>query len=280
MNLIIPEEGKGKLLALIIVMVPLALLFSEMISFFWAVKFGLILYVVFLFFILFFSSWLEGIKEKTRAFSLRRAWELEKPVNLLKVLLLIPLLRTINFSIPGQIPNPADLYLLVAVPFFLGVYLLLKNLKLSVRNIGLALPPTKFQLLLQVMVALTGLGLGFLGYLVLKPNLLLSSSLPLETLIVSGAIVILISGILEELLFRGIIQRYSEDALGNFRGLLFAAGLFTIMQVGFRSLLYLLFAFIVGLFYGIIFQKTRNLWGISLSHGIINFILLGYLPLI
>jgi len=56
--------------------------------------------------------------------------------------------------------------------------------------------------------------------------------------------------------------------------------LFAIMHIGWKSPADILFVFAVGLFYGLVFLKTRCLLGITISHGITNIMLFMVMPLV
>jgi len=93
-------------------------------------------------------------------------------------------------------------------------------------------------------------------------------------------VIIIATGFAEELLYRGLIQKNAENVMGKYYALLFASLLFTALHMGWTSNLDLIFVFLVALFYGYIFQKTRSIIGISLSHGISNILLFLVLPLL
>ncbi|MCK4491547.1 MAG: CPBP family intramembrane metalloprotease, partial [Candidatus Altiarchaeales archaeon] len=73
----------------------------------------------------------------------------------------------------------------------------------------------------------------------------------------------------------------SENLFGSTAGLISASIFFAIMHTGLTiggnpSAYLLRFAFVllVGMFYGYCYQKTGNLLGISVSHGLLNVIAL------
>jgi len=132
---------------------------------------------------------------------------------------------------------------------------------------------------LQLTIALSGVVLGFIEYLILKPKPLIYS-LNLETVLFAGIILVISTGFAEELLFRGILQKNAEKILGRLWGLLYVSILFTALHIGWNSTLDLLFVFSVALFYGYAFQKTGSLFGITLSHGISNSFLFLIMPFI
>lgn len=131
----------------------------------------------------------------------------------------------------------------------------------------------------QIVIGLSGLLSGVIEFLILRPQPLIStfSLVPLVT----GIIILTIStGLAEELLFRGILQRNAENVFGKAFGLLYASLLFTCLHIGWRSFLDLVFVFIVSMFYGYVFQKTGSINGITLAHGLNNSMLFLVMPFV
>ncbi|MDP3035859.1 MAG: tetratricopeptide repeat protein [Methanobacteriaceae archaeon] len=193
--------------------------------------------------------------------------------TLLRSMMVLPIIRIIGLTMP--LMNIPTLYLfpIIAVPLFASSIALMKIQGINRKRVGLI----KGNLKVQLIIALTGPFLGFIEYNILNP-------LPLihtfdVTNLLFGAIILTIStGLAEELLFRGIIQKNSEDVLGIGMGLLYTSLLFTSLHIGWNSIQDLVFVFCVAMFYGFAFQKTRSLLGITLSHGISNSVLFLVMP--
>ncbi len=85
-------------------------------------------------------------------------------------------------------------------------------------------------------------------------------------------------GLGEELLFRGLIQRDLIEAYGVNKGILGQAFLFGIMHMTWRSPLEVLFTFVAGLMFGILYHKTGSLTAPIVFHGVNNTMLVSVLP--
>lgn len=195
--------------------------------------------------------------------------------NLLRAMIILPLVRIIGISIPALQIQPIFWYALVSIPLFVAAFILIKNQNLSRKSVGLITG----KLPLQFVVALSGIVFGLIEYQILKPGPIISS--PSLIILLLASIILLIStGLVEEIIYRGIIQKNAENVLGKFWGLLYASVLFTILYIGWQSSVELIFVFFVAIFYGYIFQRTRSIFGISLSHGITNILLLLIIPVI
>ena len=192
---------------------------------------------------------------------------------LLRSMMVLPLIRIIGLTIPLMQIQPLYWFPVVSVPLFAAVYTIMKSQGLTRKHIGLIWGNKK----LQLLIALSGIILGTIEYTILKPAPLIPALNPV-TLISASIILIISTGLAEELLFRGIIQKNAENVFGTIAGLLYTALLFTALHIGWNSFYDLIFVFSVALFYGYAFMKTRSIVGITLSHGISNTFLFLIIP--
>jgi len=192
---------------------------------------------------------------------------------MLRSMMVLPMIRIIGLSIPLMQVQPLYWFPVIAVPLFAAVYTIMRSQGLSRKHVGLVWGNKKVQLL----IALTGILLGTVEYIILQPKPLISTLNPV-TLITAAIILIISTGLAEELLFRGIIQKNAENVYGIGLGLLYTSLLFTALHIGWTSFYDLVFVFSVALFYGYAFQKTRSIVGITLSHGLSNTFLFLIVP--
>jgi len=112
------------------------------------------------------------------------------------------------------------------------------------------------------------LALGYVEYLILRPAALAPAA-DVKALLTAAAILVVFTGVVEEMIFRGLMQGTAERVLG-WRGVVFVALVFTILHLGYQSVLDLLFVFAVALYFGFYVRRTRSIFGVSLAHGLIN----------
>jgi len=122
---------------------------------------------------------------------------------------------------------------------------------------------------LQVLVALSGLPLGLLEYLILKPQPL-AAGLDWRHLWLAALILLICTGFMEELVFRGLIMRAATIAAGPRFALYYMSFIFAILHITHRSVLDVFFVFAVALFFGWVVQKDRSILGVTLAHGLTN----------
>lgn len=195
--------------------------------------------------------------------------------NLLRAMMILPLIRILRLALPVTQANLLYLFFIISVLLFITSITIIKVQKFNRKKVGLVLG----NIPVQLIIALSGFLLGFIEYMILMPQPLIPS-FTLERVLLASTVLVISTGFAEELLFRGIIQRNAENALGNIYGVVYPSILFMVFHIGWYSSLDVLFVFGVSMFYGYIFQKTRSLFGITLSHGICNSVLYLIMPFI
>ncbi|HMK54197.1 MAG TPA: tetratricopeptide repeat protein [Methanobacteriaceae archaeon] len=193
--------------------------------------------------------------------------------NLLRSLIAVPIIRVIGMSMPIIQLQPFFWFPIVAIPLFAASIVIMRSQGLSLKDVGLTLENLPFQLL----IGITGVFLGIIEYSILKPDPLIPVFTPL-TFLVAFFVLLISTGLAEELLFRGIIQGNAQMVFSPVFAILFTALVFTTMHIGWQSATDLLFVFSVALIYGFIFYKTKNIVGVTLNHGLSNTVLFIVMP--
>lgn len=194
---------------------------------------------------------------------------------ILQALILLPLLRIIGIIIPVTEIQPLYWLVIITIPLAVAILILMKNLQLNSHDVGINTNKPGYQLL----IGLSGISLGLVEYLIITPETIITN-FNFTNIIFASTFIMLTTSFIEELIFRGILQKIAENILGNFGAILFVSVLFTSFNLILNSPLNLIFIFMVSLFYGYVYQKTRSILGISISHGLCNIVLYLFLPLI
>lgn len=186
--------------------------------------------------------------------------------RILLPLALGPLTRVLSLSMPLNLVLPVFWYPLAYTPIFLAALVVMRNLRMGRSEVGLVMR----KLSPQLLIGLTGLGLGVVEYIILRPSPLagglgLGIAFPALVLIVT-------TGFVEELVFRGIMQRALLEGVGR-RGILYVAVVFSVLHIGYLSALDVAFVFGVSLFFAWLRERTGSLLGIALAHGLTNVVL-------
>jgi len=188
---------------------------------------------------------------------------------------LAPLIRIISLSVPLTHFPRYTWYIVVNIPVLVATIAMMR-----VQGIGFKDAGIKFSKpLAQTGIALTGIPLGFIDYLILKPESI-AQGLSFWNLTILAIGLGLSTGFVEELVFRGLMQPSAVEVFGERLGLIGVAAVFAALHIGWLSMIDLAFVFSIGLFYGFAALKTGNIMGVSLSHGITNVVLFLVAPAI
>jgi uncharacterized protein len=177
---------------------------------------------------------------------------------------LVPLIRIISIAMP-VFPEISQTiwYIVVSIPILVGTIMAARILKYSADDIGLkgSYP------FIQILAAPAGLILGALAFLILRPEPW-TKEFTIQATISPALVLLVFTGLVEELAFRGVLQRASR-ALGSW-GWVYVAAIYAILQMGQGSAEYCLYVFGVALLFGFLVKRTGSILGVSLAHGLFN----------
>jgi len=183
-----------------------------------------------------------------------------------------PLIRILSLSLPLTQFPVMYWYLITSIPLFAAVLVAAPTLGYSWPELGLN--PRGWPL--QIVIGLSGVVFGAVEYYILRPDPL-ASALTWAQVWWPALILLVSTGLLEELIFRGLLQRAAIDGLGRW-GLVYVAVLFAVLHIGYQSPVDVFFVLMVGLFFGWTALHTRSLLGVTLSHGLTNVALFLIMP--
>ncbi len=200
----------------------------------------------------------------------------EQPVH--KVLLSLtfaPIIRLVSLAVPLGSFSLIQAYVITGVPLIISAVVSIRSMKLSAREVGLGLGRRP---LLQVVIIPTGLVLGVAEYLVLRPEPMVVSS-SWQDFVLPALVLLVCTGFVEELMFRGIMQSTMRPILGT-ASIVTVSVLFAVMHIGYRSPMDVFIVLVAGLMFGIVAYSSRSIWGVTLAHGLTNVVLFLICPLI
>lgn len=194
--------------------------------------------------------------------------------RLLLALTLAPLVRIVSLGLPLAHLPVIYWYLLTSVPLFVGGIMAARTLGLSRRQLGLRWG----RLPTQVAITMVGLPLGVAEYLILRPAPLISR-LSLQQVWLPALILIACTGLLEEFLFRGVLQAPARACLGRW-GIVFVSAVFAALHIGYLSVADVVFVFLVGMLFALLSLRSGSILGVTLAHGLTNMLLYLILPFV
>lgn len=189
--------------------------------------------------------------------------------RLLVVLIIAPLIRILSLAMPVVNFNYTAWFSIISIPVYITIFTCVYIQRIKPQDIALALPQLK-HLPLELATILIAGPFGILEYYVLKPGILVEPRL--EALIVPVLIMFVCTGFLEELAFRGLMQYHATRTMG-FSGIIFISVLFGFLHIGNLTIFDVILAGSVGFIYSLVVRRTGSLYGVTISHGLINSIL-------
>ena len=196
--------------------------------------------------------------------------------NLYASLSIIPLIRILSLCIPLMHFEYILWFLIVGVPLFAAIFTCIYIQRIDMRCVGFKIPSYRDAPLTWGIILL-GIPVGFVEYYILEPEFMIGAR---ASWIVPILIIVICTGFLEELLFRGLLQHTFTEAAG-IPGILIVSVLFGFLHLG-NSWRDCVLAGEIGFIYALVVRKTGSIYGVSISHGVINtmlFLVMPYLAL-
>jgi len=191
-------------------------------------------------------------------------------------LILLPILRLINLSIP--VFYETTLYSLIFIYGLLSIPASIAATHQEFTRIQLGITFKKMWIYAPLSIVL-GLLIAEGEYLIIRTNGLIPD-LSAFNLLMLSIVMIFFVGLVEEIIFRSILQNRLQMMFGNWAGLIFTSVLFGLMHSGYGSIYEIIYASLVGFLIGYLFYRTRSLPFVAMLHGFINIFLFGVIPLL
>jgi hypothetical protein len=208
---------------------------------------------------------------------LHAAFTWSQPIHrFLLALTLVPLIRIISLSLPLVNFPLTYWYFITSVPLFGAAFVVMRELNFSWSDVfgfrWRGLP-------VQLMIGMTGLLMGTIEFVILRPEPLIQS-FSWQAFWLPAIILLISTGFLEEFIFRFLLQRTSIEGLGVALGIAYVGLFFAVLHIGYHSVTDFLFVLVVGLLFGWLAYKTRSIIGVTLAHGLTNIVLFLIMPFV
>jgi len=188
--------------------------------------------------------------------------------------ILLPVLRLVNLSMPAfyeiTLYSFVFIYGLLTIPVTIAI----TNQGFTREQIGITFKRMWLYIPLSIIL---GLLLGIGEYFIIETNYLIPD-LSIITLLMLTLVMVLLVGLIEEIIFRSILQNRLEIFLGSRGGIIMTSILFGLMHSGYGNIIEIFYTFLMGFIIGYLFYKTRSLPLVTMIHGFINVFLFGVIP--
>lgn len=199
----------------------------------------------------------------------------EQAQNFVLGLTLIPLIRIVSLIIP-LIELPQILwYPVIYIPLLASSIIVIRTINISPRKIGFITKDLPTQISLGLFL---GFMIGLLEYAILQSEPMVVH-FTIGNILLPAIILLLTTGFVEELIFRGILQYLVVPAMGKI-GIVYISLIFAILHIGFYSITDVVFVFCVALVLATMVQSTKSLIGVIVAHGTANIVLFLVAPFI
>jgi membrane protease YdiL (CAAX protease family) len=190
----------------------------------------------------------------------------------LTALALAPLIRILSLTLPLEHVPLIYWYGIIAVPLIIATAVAAQIAGLTWESMGLRLRSLR----VQAAIATFGVVLGTTEYFILRPAALISN--PTWTNVWIPALILLLgTGVTEELVFRGVMQSAARGVFRRYT-VLYVSLVFAALHIGYRSVVDFVFVLAVGLLFGYVVERTGSILGTSISHGVANIVLYLVVP--
>lgn len=192
----------------------------------------------------------------------------------LQALMLLPILRLLNMSMPVFFSMALYSLVFIYAPMFISLHLIIKHQHITKEKLGIT-----FRKLGRYFIVALFLGIIIAEgeYMVISADYLIPDLSPMNILGLT-IVMLMFVALVEEMIFRSVLQTRLEEAFGMGSGILLTSILFGIMHSGYRNPYEILLTTIVGLILGLIFQRTKSLPLITMTHAFANIFLFGIIP--
>jgi membrane protease YdiL (CAAX protease family) len=191
-----------------------------------------------------------------------------------QALLLLTIFRLVNFSMPIFFEKSLYSFIFIYVPMAIPITLATVHQKVRYERKRDTLKRMWIYFPLSV---LAGLVFGQVEYILIGARELISD-LSSTNLLILIIVMVFIVGLIEELIFRSILQTSLEKFLGSAWGIFLSSLLFGIMHSTYGTPYEIVYTFFLGGFLGYLFYRTRSIPLVVMIHGSINVFLFGIIP--
>lgn len=198
---------------------------------------------------------------------------LVREIRVLQAFALVPLFRLVNLGIPVFVDFTLYWLPLIYAPMFPAIYLVSR----SQTDLSIRLNPLVGTLLLIPGVALAAF-FAEIWYILISPQALILEWSQTQ-LVLIAVVMIGFVGLVEELLFRAILQRVLQARIGRWTGLLIASLVFGLMHSVYATDKALFFGAAVGVVLGLLYDWSDSIGLVAGVHGLMNIFLFAVIPL-
>lgn len=202
----------------------------------------------------------------------------ERLGSLLLALTLAPLIRIMSLVLPLSSFAQIAWFIITGAAIYLAFIVIKIQQKIELKDCGVRMPKTK-HIPIEIGIMVLGIPMGVAEYFILKPDPIIQF-LTIKNIVVVFIVFLVSIALMEEVVFRGLLQNKAIEILGKWKGILFVTFIFGSLHIGNLSFLDCVLVFAIGLLYALVVYKTKTIIGVTVSHTVVNLFLFVICPVI
>jgi membrane protease YdiL (CAAX protease family) len=187
---------------------------------------------------------------------------------------IMAMVRIVSFAIAPAFISGVWFYVFAELPFLAAAITASRVFQLSLTDLGITRP--RF-LPLSLLVIASGVGAGWIEAQIIHPAAL-APGLRLGQVWLPVLLLVVSTGLVEEVVFRGLIQYTCTQFFGPLIGVVYTALGWALLHIGWLSWADVGYVFCVGLVWGSIRYWNRSILDLAVAHGIANVMLFVVIP--
>ncbi len=191
-----------------------------------------------------------------------------------QALMLLPILRLVSLSMPVFFNTTLYSFFFIYAPLAISAAIIAVHQKLKREEVGITLKRMWLYFPLAILISF---GLALIEYQIMRNDYLIPDLSPLN-LIKLTVVMVFFVALVEEFIFRSVLQTRFDKLFGAGKAILLTGILFGLMHSGYGLSYEIIYTFFIGIFMGYLFYKTKSLPLIVLIHGFLNVFLFGFIP--
>lgn len=191
-----------------------------------------------------------------------------------QALMLLSILRLVSLSMPVFFDTTLYSFIFIYAPLAISAAITAIHQKLTREEVGITLRRMWLYFPLAILISF---GLALVEYQVTMTDYLIPDLSPLN-LIKLTVVMVFFVALVEEFIFRSVLQTRFDKIFGAGKAILLTGILFGLMHSGYGLSYEIIYTFFIGIFMGYLFYKTKSLPLIVLIHGFLNVFLFGFIP--
>ncbi|MDN5310208.1 MAG: protease family protein [Methanolobus sp.] len=193
-----------------------------------------------------------------------------------QALMLLSLLRLVNISMPVFFERTLYTFVFIYAPLIIPIAIVLRaqDFRFSFR---ISEEMKRNRVTYSLIAVIVAIAIAEGEYAIIEPGYLIPD-LSFTSLLQLSIVMILFVGLIEEIIFRYILQTRLERIVGVWPALLIASALFGVMHSGYGTIYEVLMTGLAGLAIGYLYVRTRSLYLVTMIHGLTNVFLFGFIP--